>query len=241
MTDAVVHVFFLTLLLFASCKAFTTTISAEPYTGSPTLCRLPNSTYCGVKYSVPDVIATLVNVLEGEIEGQVSDGLVFGEELDDCRRRKKEILCAQLFPKCVGNSVVLTSTANCEQSLQTDCPNDHDLNRTVFCGLEDATVPLGTCSPFSTFTSASPALHYCDKMPEHTIGSVTEWMFRLIQFRDLQVWRDVNPSTALYDLRPQCSHGYARYFCQLQGECTPDHSQIRLKNTKMLCEAILDW
>ena len=211
----------------------------DPFAGSITGCRVPNSSYCGVTYSVPDSIATLVRVSEEEIRGHVEMDIMPGQELDACQRLKKEVLCAQRFPQCVDNTVILTSSPNCEERIRNDCSGEVEtlLNQN-FCGLEDMTIPMGTCSTITQFNQDS-VLSHCSVLGGNV--QVTEWMYKLISFTDSQLESSLGADQTLHLSSPTCSESYARYFCQIIGQCSEDGSKISVKNDYHLCEKTVSW
>ena len=238
----------LIVLMAALCSANPTTIISQPDTpssaGSPIGCRRPNSTYCGVDYSVPDVIATMVHLLEDGIHGQieVTFSIMAGQELDPCQSATKAILCAQNFPRCEDNNVILTSTQNCTQDIESNC--DITLRNMLldnhFCDLKDEVVPLGTCSALSTFTSQSAlSSNHCGQIEGDTL--VSEWMFKFIQFTDLKVSKTLAMDNGLHIIAPSCSSNHARYFCQFMGECNQESTGVTVKNSYRFCEDTINW
>ncbi len=237
----------LIVLMAALCSANPTTGISQPETldaGSPTGCRLPNSTYCGVDYSVPDVIATMVHLLEERIRGEM--GLTFdiipGQEPDACQSATKAILCAQNFPRCEGNTIILTSTQNCTQDIESKCEatlRDRLLDN-HFCDLKNEMVPLGTCSALSTFTSQNAlSQQHCGQIEGDTL--VSEWMFKFIQFTDLKISKTLATDNTLHINSPSCSSNHARYFCQLMGECNQESTGITVRNDYHFCEDTINW
>lgn len=233
------------MLLYAVCSAnplvgtgSSTSITGPSNVISPTSCRRPNSTYCGVNYAVPDVIATLVKVIEDKIQGQVESSVTDwmpGEELDDCQVAQKEILCAQEFPKCENENVILTSTSSCQEEIQENCPSASILLDNHFCGLEEAVVPLSTCSALSTFVSDN-TLHHCGAIGENT--RISEWMFRIIQFVDLKLSTSVD---TFRTVGPSCIDNHVLYLCQTNGHCNEDSTQININNNYHFCESTINW
>lgn len=212
----------------------------DQFAGSIANCRAPNSSYCGITYSVPDSIATLVHVIEEEIRGHVEVETMPGQELDACQRVKKEVLCAQRFPLCFENSILLTSTPNCEGKIRDECGSDAEtlLNQN-FCGLDDMTIPMGTCSTITHFNQGS-VLSHCSVLGGDV--KVTEWMYRLISFTDSQLERSLGTDQTLHTTSPTCSESYARYFCQIIGQCSEeDGSKISIKNNYHSCQDTLTW
>lgn len=241
----------LTVMTAVLCSAnplgSTTIVFPEvKFAGSPTACRIPNSTFCGVDYNVPDIIATMVHLIEDGIQGELVvhqiDDMVSGQEPSPCLSTIKAILCAQNFPKCEGYNVVLTSTQNCENDIEDNCDastGERILNN-HFCSLADEVVPLESCSAISTFTNAQNQLReaHCGQIESST--RVSEWMFRFIQFADLKVSATL-AELSLNGVGPTCSPNYARYFCQFLGECNEDSTTITVKNDYHFCEQTLNW
>lgn len=207
----------------------------EPFAGSVTSCRMPNSSYCGISYRVPDSIATLVHLIEGEIAGFIENYSV--ERDNACRALQKEILCAQKFPRCVDDSVQLTSTANCASKVREECGSDAStVLETRLCELEDETIRMDTCSPISDYKRGNNFSH-CEVLGNEV--RVTEWMFRLISYTDSLLEQSFNSATLLN--HGSCPTRYALYSCQLLGECTEDGSKISIKSDYHSCESTVTW
>lgn len=220
-----------------------TTIISEPevFAGSPTMCRRPNSTFCGVNYNVPDIIATLVHVIEDGIRGELElhTETMPGQESNPCQTTTKAILCAQNFPRCEGGNVLLTSTQTCEADIEANC-DEATITRLLdnhFCSLTTEVVPLESCSALNTFTAENQLNElYCGQIEGNTL--VSEWMFKFIQFFDRKVMETLS---GLHTIAPTCSSNYARYFCQFIGECTEDSTAINVKNNYHFCEDTINW
>ena len=156
-----------------------------------------------------------------------------------CETLLKEVYCAQRFPRCSDGNVVLTSTPNCQSRLESECPSIlfRILQNENFCGLEDATIPIGTCSPISEHDSDN-LLAKCSFSPD---TQVTDWMYRLISFTDSQLDVILSDESSLHGIGEQCSPQYARYFCQFIGQCNQDGTRIRLLNNYHSCEKVVNW